>query len=265
MDKAKSTMTALVTGASGGLGAAFSEELAGMGFSLFLSGRDEKKLHELGAKLAETHNVEASVLAADLAQPGASRTLWEKTEGAGHPVDVLVNNAGFAHHGGFLDIPEGAVEAQLSVLIRAPTELCRAFAAAMRERRLGFVLNVSSFTAFVPTPRYAVYAAAKAYLRHFSEALAEELCRDGVVVSCLCPGSMLTPFFERAGHRPDPLITATMMTPRDVARQGLRGLFKRKRLIVPGGWNKFGRFGLMLLSRRRAVKLAERFSRQYTG
>lgn len=265
MEKREGTMTALITGASGGLGAAFCEELAGMGFSLVLSGRDEKKLVELAAKLVSAHQVEANVVAVDLSQPGAAHALWEKTEGASRPVDVLVNNAGLASYGDFLSLPEAALDSQLSVLIRAPTELCRAFALAMRERRLGFVLNVSSFAAFVPTPRYAVYAAAKAYLQHFSEALAEELCRDGVVVSCLCPGSMLTPFFERAGHRPDPLITATMMTPAEVARRGLRGLFKRKRLIVPGGWNKLGRLGLALLSRRRAVKLAERFSRQYTA
>ncbi len=265
MEKREGTMTAMVTGASGGLGAAFCEELAGMGFSLVLTGRDEKKLSELATRISSVHHVEASIVVADLADPGAVRTLVERTEGAGRPVDVLVNNAGFASYGDFLSLPEAALDVQLSVLIRAPTALCRAFALAMRERRLGFILNVSSFTAFVPTPRYAVYAAAKAFLQHFSEALAEELSREGVVVSCLCPGSMLTPFFERAGHRPDPLITATMMMPREVARRGLRGLFKRKRLIVPGGWNKLGRLGLALVSRRRAVRLAERFSRQYTA
>jgi short-subunit dehydrogenase len=232
--------TALVTGASGGIGRELARAFAAGGYDLVLVARSGGKLEELAAELRQRHGVAARALAKDLAAPGAPDEVFQELASAGIDADVLVNNAGFATFGPFTetDLATELEEIRLNVL--ALTHLTKRFLPGMLARRRGGVLNVASTAGFQPGPLMAVYYATKAYVLSFTEALAEELRGTGVTVTALCPGPTATGFQARADMEDSGLVTGPLkvMDAVTVARAGYAGFRAGKRLVVPGLMNK---------------------------
>lgn len=188
--------TALVTGASAGIGAAFCAELAARGHDLVVVARDESRLVSLQQRLQAQHGISVEVLVADLAERTEVQRVADRLADAQFPVDLLVNNAGFGMGAPFLDNPVAAEERLLAVLVQATLVLSHAAASAMRERGSGAIVNVSSVAGFLAT---GTYSAAKSWVTTFSSSLAAQLRGTGVTVTALCPGLTRTEFHERAG------------------------------------------------------------------
>ncbi|HYE14102.1 MAG TPA: SDR family oxidoreductase [Pyrinomonadaceae bacterium] len=226
--------TALVTGASGGIGEELARLFAADSYELVLVARSRDKLEGLAAELSAKSGRPAHALPADLARAGAPREIFDGLKARGVGVDVLVNNAGFGGYGPFA---EGDLSAQLGMIqvnVAALTHLTRLFLPAMLERRSGHVMNVASTAAFQPGPLMAVYYATKAYVLSFSEAIANELEGTGVTVSALCPGPTETGFVAAAGMSESKLFDRGAMSARAVAEAGYRGMLEGKTVVIPG-------------------------------
>ncbi|MDT5159594.1 MAG: uncharacterized protein QOH51_3951 [Acidobacteriota bacterium] len=232
-------MTALVTGASGGIGLELARLFAADGHDLVLVARSEDKLSRLAEELKLKHGTAARVLAADLARREAPQEIFEELQQEGIHVDALVNNAGIGSYGLFAEIDLKSELELLQVNIVALTHLTKLFLPMMIERRRGYVCNVASTAAFQPGPLMAVYYASKAYVLSFSEALANECEATGVRVSALCPGPTETGFVAAAGMQDSKLFDRGAMTARAVAEAGYRGLLAGKTLVIPGFRNAF--------------------------
>jgi short-subunit dehydrogenase len=195
-------LTALVTGASAGIGHEFSRQLAARGHDVVLVARDRARLDAVAAELTSTYAVSAEVLAADLSDRSALQLVADRVGDPERPVDVLVNNAGYGQRRSFLRNDVAVEEAAFDVLTRAVLVLSHAAGVAMRERGRGTIINVSSVAGFIAS---GTYSAAKAWVTTFSEGLASELAGSGVTVTALCPGFTNTEFQERAGiSKPGP-------------------------------------------------------------
>lgn len=247
---------ALITGASSGIGLCMAHQLAAQGVHVILVARREDRLKKLADELRDTHGVEATALPFDLGDATAPTQLFAQTEGQGTTVDILINNAGFARQCPFADLPWEESQQQLQVNLVALTELTYLFLQPMKERNAGHILNVSSIGAYLPTPGFALYAASKAYVRNFTEALAEELKHTHVNVCCLCPGGTKTEFMDVSGQDLGPVVSMTLMSPERCARIGLRALFRGRRNIVSGWSNSFAMFLLRFLPRRLSTWIA---------
>jgi short-subunit dehydrogenase len=231
--------TALVTGASGGIGLQLARLFAGDRHDLVLVARSEAKLREIGEQLKAAHGITATVIAADLAEPNAARDLVDALRAGSIEIDVLVNNAGVGLSGAFLDNDPQAQRAMLQLNVVGLTELTRLLLPAMVARRSGRILNVASTAAFIPDPLAAVYGATKAYVLSFSEAIGEELRHSGVTVTALCPGATLTGFSTVASAGSTRLYSRLKpMSSVDVARAGYRGLHDGRRVVITGLGNK---------------------------
>jgi short-subunit dehydrogenase len=246
-------MTALVTGASSGIGEAIARELAARGADVILAARRLDRLEALAESLREAHGTWVEVIALDLGEADAAAKLYAATEGAGRTVDVLVNNAGFGSHDNFVDIPWDRTASQLQLNVVTLTELTHRFAHAMLGRDRGWILNVASVGAYTPVPAYATYAAGKAYVRSFSEALAHELRATRVRVCCLNPGATATEFMDVAGHEVPSFARLALMSPERCARIGVRALFAGRRNVVAGWSNVMATFLLRFVPRRVAA------------
>jgi short-subunit dehydrogenase len=251
--------TALVTGASSGIGEAIARQLAARGADVILVARRRDKLEALAGAIRAGHGVRADVVAMDLGEAGSAERLFEATEGAGRGVDVLVNNAGFGVHDRFADIAWARTASQLQLNIVSLTELTHRFVRAMLERRRGWILNVASVGAYMPVPSYATYAAGKAYVRNFTEALAFELRGTPVHVCCLNPGATATEFMDVAGHEIPSFGSFALMSAERCARIGLRALFAGRRNVVAGWSNGFAMFLMRFLPRRAMTRAAALF------
>ena len=231
--------TALVTGASTGIGVDLAECLAKDGYDLILTARSEALLEEVAERLAAKHKVKAATVALDLGQPGAGRKLADEIAAKGLHVDVLVNNAGYGTAGA-LDGSDAAEQlGMVDLNVRALTELTQIYWSAMLKNKRGGVLNVASTAAFQPGPLMAVYYASKAFVLSFSEALWREALGTGVHVSCLCPGPTVSRFRERAGTGKTKLRNlGTPMSAESVARMGYRAFQKNQRVMVTGLRNR---------------------------
>jgi uncharacterized protein len=227
-------MTALVTGASGGIGEELARLFAADGHDLVLVARSEDKLARLAAELTRLHGTGARVVAADLARPGAPREIFDGLRAAGTEVGALVNNAGVGSYGLFAGADTGRELEMLQVNVVALTHLTGLFLPGMIARGRGYVLNVASTAAFQPGPLMAVYYASKAYVLHFSEALSNETEGTGVQVSALCPGPTETGFAAAAGMEQSKLFDRAVMDARTVALAGYRGLFAGRAVVIPG-------------------------------
>lgn len=228
--------TALVTGASSGIGVEFARQLASTGHDLVLVARRVERLEALASELAAS-GARVEVLPADLTRPEAPAEIEAELAARGLVVDVLVNNAGLGGHGAFATAPWPKDATMIDLNVRALTELTKRFLPGMLERGAGGVLNVASTASFQSMPYFAVYAATKAYVLSFSEALAEEVGPLGVSVTCLCPGPTQTEFVERAEFQSDIIHKAPYMSAAEVASEGLAGLRAGKRVVVPGPLN----------------------------
>ncbi len=191
--------TALITGASSGIGAEFARVLAGRGMNVVLVARSEGRLTALAENLHARHGVRAEVVAADLSRAGAAAALHAETEKRSRQIDMLVNNAGFGTYGPFETLDAGRDHEEVMLNVAAVVDLCHAYLPVMAQRGEGAVLNVASTAGFQPTPYMAVYGATKAFVLSFSEALWAEYRGRGVRVSALCPGPTTTPFFDVVG------------------------------------------------------------------
>lgn len=236
---------ALVTGASSGIGAEIARALARRGARLVVVARREDRLRALAAELTAEHGVEVEVVTADLGAPGGALEAWQRAT-AGGAIDVLINNAGFGHFRPFGSVAAERELAMLQLNVAAVVELAHAFVAAHAGRapeRPAYLMNVSSIAAWQATPNFATYAASKAFVRNFSEALHYEQRGRGVVVSCLCPGGTVTDFHAIAGAGDYGwLANASMLPAATVAEKGVRALLRGKKTLVTGVLNKLACF-----------------------
>ncbi len=251
--------TALVTGASSGIGVERARQLAARGMNLVITARRTERLEKLARELRDQQKIDVDVITLDLGQPTAPKELFEKTEGAGKRIDVLLNNAGFGTQEHFAEIPWEKTREQMQLNIVSLTELTHLFLRAMLPRKTGWILNVSSMGAYLPVPDFATYAAGKAYVRNFTEALAFELRKSPVRVCCLCPGGTATEFLDVAGQKTTWIVRAALMSADRCARIGLRALFAGRRNIVAGWMYSFLMWSLRFVPRRLAVASAAVF------
>jgi len=232
---------AVVTGASAGLGVDFARQLSKQGHRLVLVARRKDRLQALAKELGN-----ARALAIDLSAKGAAAKLMADLQTKGEVVDLLVNNAGFGLIGRFAKLDADREREMIDLNVGTLTDLCRAVAPGMIERRSGGIINVASTAAFQPGPRMAVYFATKAFVLSLTEALHEELKPHGVKVTCLCPGPTRTEFGDVAGFGGNGLFDKVAMESPDVVAAGLKGLDRNKAVVVPGFVNKIvassGRF-----------------------
>ncbi len=238
------TTTALVTGASSGIGADLARQLAGRGHGVTLVARREARLAELAAELHEAHGVRSEVIALDLTDATARAGLGDTLAERGLSVDVLVNNAGFSTTG---PVYRSQREREISMIrtdVEAVVDLCSIFLPGMVGRGRGAVLNVASTAAFQPLPGQAAYGASKAFVLSYSRAVRAELRATGVTLSVLCPGPVKTEFAETAGFTPEESESALpkiMWLPAaEVARIGVAGLEQGRAVVIPGFANRVG-------------------------
>ena len=253
--------TALVTGASSGIGLELVRLFAHDGYDLILVARSVEKLDRLGAELSARHGIRARTVGADLGSPDAPGAIAETLKQAAVGIDVLVNNAGYGVHGPFAKTELQTELDLLRVNVVALTHLTKLLLPTMLARRAGRILNVASTAGFQPGPLMAVYSASKAYVLSFSEALAEELAGTGVTVTTLCPGPVLTGFQARAGINGARLAAGNplLVDAATAARAGYEGLMRGKRLVVPGLGNKLLVQSERLAPRRLVTKIARLF------
>ena len=226
---------ALITGASAGLGVEFARQLSKRGHRLVLAARRKDRLDELARELGN-----ARAVAIDLSKKDATAKLIADLDSHGEVVDLLVNNAGFGLIGRFAELDAKRERQMIDLNVATLTDLCRAVAPGMIERKTGGIINVASTAAFQPGPKMAVYFATKAFVLSLSEALHEELKPHGVKVSCLCPGPTRTEFGEVAGFGGNLMFDKVAMNSPEVVAAGLNGLDKNKAVVVPGFVNKVG-------------------------
>jgi short-subunit dehydrogenase len=254
--------TALVTGASSGIGYELAKLFAADGWDVLLVARSRDDLEAVADELTTAHDVEAHVFPQDLATPDGPRELYEAVTDAGHEVDALVNKAGFGVYGNFLETDLDAELDALTLQTHTITVLTKLFGRDMAARGDGYVLTNASVVGLVPVPSSAVYSGAKHFARAFSQAIAEELAEEGVTVTTLCPGATDTPFFERGGFDESGFGPDDRMSAATVAQRGYDGLFAGDRLVVTGRENRLFIFLRRLLPRRWHLKLAESAQRE---
>ncbi|MDQ1591321.1 MAG: uncharacterized protein QOG71_1948 [Pyrinomonadaceae bacterium] len=226
----------LITGASSGIGEVFARRLAARGENVVLVARSEEKLNALCNELGRAHaNVTCQTIALDLSEADAPRRLFEETERRGLEVDTLVNNAGFGSMGDFLSLDVGRELNMIDLNVKSLVELTYLYLAPMRKRRRGNIINVASTAAFQPVPYMATYAASKAFVLSFTEALWDENRAYNIRVLALCPGATETNFFNAAGVKKPPFRVAE--TAEDVVDTALRGLEGGKGHIISGWLN----------------------------
>jgi uncharacterized protein len=233
--------TALITGASGGIGEELARLLAAAHIDVVLVARSADKLSALAVELVRAHGIQAHVLAQDLSLPSAPEAIVRDLAARGLAIDILINNAGFGTYGLFAETPADEEARLIQVNITALTLLTKLLLPPMLKRRHGRIMNVASTAAFQPGPLMAVYYASKAYVLSFSEALSNETAGTGVTVTCLCPGPTGTGFQERAQMKESQLFsTLGVASAADVARAGFDAMMAGQAIVVPGLVNKVG-------------------------
>jgi short-subunit dehydrogenase len=232
--------TALITGASSGIGYELAKQFAADGTNLVLVARDQVKLQQVALELS---GVSTKIIRADLSHPSAPDEIFRETQAASIAVDYLVNNAGFGFSGPFLETDLETERAMIQVNVTAVVHLSKLYLREMHKRGSGGILNVASTAAFQPVPLMSIYYASKAFVLSFSEAIATELSGSGITVTALCPGPTATDFQRRAHIESTRLMKGKLlrtMTAADVARIGYRGFLQGKVIVIPGLMNKIG-------------------------
>ncbi|MGH1404823.1 MAG: SDR family NAD(P)-dependent oxidoreductase [Alphaproteobacteria bacterium] len=190
------TNTALITGASGGIGMELARIHAQKGGDIVLVARSLDKLEALKSELEKKHNISATVIAEDLSEPKSAKRIFDKTEKLGLVIDTLINNAGFGGHGLFHERDLAADQAMMQVNMVTLTNLTHLYLKGMVKRKQGKILNVSSTASFIPGPLQAVYFATKAYVTSFTQAIAWETAKLNITATALCPGAVATDFIK---------------------------------------------------------------------
>jgi uncharacterized protein len=229
---------ALVTGASSGFGVEFARLLAERRANLVLVARRTEPMAKLAEELRQRHGVQVVVEGMDLSQPGVGFELKSRLGTRDIPISILVNNAGYGLYGSFLDQPLEKITDMLQLNMTTLTELTHIFAHEMVKHGGGYILLTASLLGYQAVPGYAAYAATKAYVLLFGEALHQELQPHGVTVTTLCPGISATSFGEIAGQRLSPILKMMIMNPRPVAKAGVLAMLGHRATLVPGFFNK---------------------------
>ena len=248
--------TALITGASSGLGEGFARALAAEGQTLILTARRAERLEALRVELTAKHRVAVEVIAADLAAPDGPDEVMRAVAARGLTVDTLVNNAGFGTRGAFAEADAASQVGMVDLNCRALVALAHAVLPGMVARGRGGILNIASTAAFQPGPWMATYYASKAFVLSFSEALHEEVRRTGVHVAALCPGPTRTEFADVAGMHDSALFERLAGDADAVIRDGLAALKANRAVKVSGTANAIGAGGVRFLPRALARRMA---------
>ncbi|MEA2496290.1 MAG: uncharacterized protein QOJ29_4201 [Thermoleophilaceae bacterium] len=248
--------TCVITGASAGIGAEFARELSRLGHRVTLVARREDRLRELAAELGAG----ADVIACDVTDPDARAALADELAARGLSVEILINNAGFSTSGPFAETDRARELDMVRTNIEAVVDFCALFTPAMVERGRGAILNVASTASFQPLPMQAGYAATKAFVLSFTESIHAELKSSGVTVTALCPGPVKTEFAEVANLQDAESSLPAFMwdQPDAVARAGINGLGRGKRVVIPGVLNRAGALGGQHAPRSLVLRLASR-------
>lgn len=228
--------TALITGASAGIGAVFARELAARKTNLVLVARSEDKLKQIASQLRSQHNIQVDIIVQDLTAADAAKNVFEAVSQKGLTIDLLINNAGFGDYGAFAEL-DGERQIKIVQLnILALVDLTHKFLPGMRQRRSGGIINLASTAAFQPMPYFSVYAASKAFVLSFSEALWAENRSYQVRILAVCPGPTDTKFFQDAKFPPslENLAAQNYTSPQEVVRESLHALEKNHSSVVPG-------------------------------
>ena len=229
--------TVLITGASGGIGYELAKLFARDHHDLVLVARSAEKLSQVAAEL-QAHGVTVKTIVLDLALPVAPKFLYDQLQRENIAIDILINNAGYGAFGEFATMSEEEILGQIHLNITSLTHLTRLLLPAMLERHAGSIMNVASTAAFQPGPLMAVYYATKAYVLSFSEAIANEVQKSGVTVTCFCPGATHTGFAERAGTQDSRIFKQFGAMPADkVALDGYRALMQGRTVAISGAHN----------------------------
>jgi short-subunit dehydrogenase len=253
--------TVLVTGASSGIGLALAELFAADRSRLVLVARSSDKLEEFASRLRQTHNSDVLVIPQDLSLPGAADAVFSQLEQAGWTIDVLVNNAGVGAHGEFHAIPLERHQAMIQLNLTTLVELTHRALPGLVARGRGGILNIGSTAGFQPGPLATIYFATKAFVLSFSEALWYELLPYNVKVTCLCPGPTRTNFGSDYKMTESSGFQWNGMEPLDVARAGHRAFRARRRLVIPGLYNKLLAFLTCIGPRRLILRATAAFNR----
>lgn len=251
--------TALITGASSGIGEAFARELAKRGMNLVLTARSEEKLTTIAVEIATAYGVETHVFAGDLSEKQTPFELFQFTRKNNLAIDLLINNAGFGKWGHFLSENSSVYEDMLEVNINAVVKLTHLFLPPMLASGAGGIINVASTGAFQPCPYIATYAASKAFVLSFSEALYGEFYKKGITVTALCPGNTATRFQAVAGADTRDMYIEPA---EKVAREGIEALIAGKNFKVNGTVNYLQSFIPKLLSRKTVISVVEKMMRK---
>jgi len=251
---------AVVTGASSGIGAEFARRLAARGMHLVLTARRKDLLEELAEELHTRHGTRCEVIDCDLSEAAAPQKLFDEVKKRNLDIELLINNAGFGWVCEVKDVEPNHIRALNELNIQALTELTYLFLPEMVERKHGGIINVASVAAFQPVAYMGAYAAGKAYVLHFSEALWAEVRKKGVTVMALCPGTTETEFFDVAGV-PGWLKKQKSQTAGKVVREALKGLEKGKQFVVPGWHNSLLTKLVRIASRKTVVKESMKYFR----
>lgn len=233
----KGTKTALVTGASSGIGQCYAEQLASRGYNLVIVSRDKEQLNCVADKIREKEGVKVCVVVKDLATTTAAEELYEWIKSEGYIVDVLINNAGMFSFCDILNTPIERIKQAITLHDITNTILCKLFATDMAQRGGGHILNMSSYSIWMPWPGLSLYSASKAYLKSFSVAFAKEVRDKKVYVTAVCPAGIATDLYglskkwQKIG-----LNIHALSTPKFCARRGLNSMFKHRRTVVPDWW-----------------------------
>ena len=248
--------TALITGASSGIGLHLAHEFARHGHPVVLVAPVQSELEEIAAHMRTTHGVDAHVIAKDLEQPNSAQEIFDELHAAGVVIDILVNNAGHGFHGKWWEIP---IEKDLSMVrlnIEAPLRLTKLFLPSMLSRQHGRILNTASVAGFEPGPLLNTYFSTKAFVLSWSEALAIELEDTPITVTALCPGVTDTDFFAKGdAENMKGRHSSNVMAPQEVAKIGYEGLMKEELFVVAGGMNKAMVAARRILSVEKQAKL----------
>ena len=253
--------TALITGASSGIGYELAKRFARDKTNLVLVARDEPRLNQIANEIQSAHHVSVKVIRADLSRAAAPAEVYAETLRAGIATDYLINNAGFGLGGPFLETDLQGELDMLQVNIVSLVHLTKLFLRDMRGRHSGGVLNVASTAAFQPGPLMAIYYASKAFVLSFTEALAEELHGTGITATALCPGPTATDFQRRAKIENVRLMKSKplgMMSAAKVAETGYRGFLAGKAVVIPGLMNKVGVQSLRISPRAMVRKVTRK-------
>lgn len=247
--------TALITGASSGLGREFAKIFAAERYDLVIAARNRERLENTGSQLSADYGIHVTMIPADLSDVHAAEQIYREVSGKGLTIDVLVNNAGSGSYGLLAESDPQIAADTISLNVTSLTLLTNHFLKDMVKRRSGKILNISSLGAFQPDPYFAVYGATKAYELLFTESLAGELEGTGVTVSALCPGPTRTEFASRSGKKD----AEFAMDAKAVAMAGYKGMQKGKLIIIPGMKYKLETFGIRLLPARTTARIIGRW------